>query len=297
MVANQQHAYLLVTFLSQVEAITTSNPGVVKVLEDQGRHGLETGDTVRFSRVQGMPELNETEHEIKSTGPYTFEIGDCSGFGSAATQGYITQVKKPVKVTFRPLAEALESPGEMMLSDFAKFDRPQVLHAAFRGFSKYTDEKGPIAPGDVKAAAEVVAYANDFFDGYLDEAQSKIVAAFAAQSTACLSPMCAAIGGIVGQEVLKACSGKFTPINGFLYFDAAETLPDEPLSPEEVAPRSCRYDSQIACFGWESQQKILKLSYFLVGGGAIGCEMLKNWAMMGVACGEGGEVHITDMDR
>ena len=47
--------------MSQVEAITTSNPGVVKVLEDQGRHGLESGDTVRFSRVQGMPELNETE--------------------------------------------------------------------------------------------------------------------------------------------------------------------------------------------------------------------------------------------
>ena len=83
-------------------------------------------------------------------------------------------MKKPVKVTFRPLAEALDSPGEMMLSDFAKFDRPQVLHAAFRGLSKYTDEKGAVAPGDVKAAAEVVAYANDFFDGDLDEAQSKV---------------------------------------------------------------------------------------------------------------------------
>lgn len=32
-----------------------------------------------------------------------------------------------------------------------------------------------------------------------------------------------------------------------------------------------------------------------VGAGAIGCEMLKNWAMMGVASGEG-EVFVTDMD-
>ena len=38
--------------MSQIEAITVSNPGVVKVLEDQGRHGLETGDTVKFGRVQ-----------------------------------------------------------------------------------------------------------------------------------------------------------------------------------------------------------------------------------------------------
>ena len=33
-----------------------------------------------------------------------------------------------------------------------------------------------------------------------------------------------------------------------------------------------------------------------VGAGAIGCELLKNFAMMGVACGEGGAVYVTDMD-
>lgn len=33
-----------------------------------------------------------------------------------------------------------------------------------------------------------------------------------------------------------------------------------------------------------------------VGAGAIGCEMIKNWAMMGLACGEKGQVYVTDMD-
>jgi len=33
-----------------------------------------------------------------------------------------------------------------------------------------------------------------------------------------------------------------------------------------------------------------------VGAGAIGCEMLKNWAMMGVAAGPNGKVVVTDMD-
>jgi len=33
-----------------------------------------------------------------------------------------------------------------------------------------------------------------------------------------------------------------------------------------------------------------------VGAGAIGCEMLKNWAMMGIGCGSGGLVHLTDID-
>jgi len=36
---------------------------------------------------------------------------------------------------------------------------------------------------------------------------------------------------------------------------------------------------------------------FLVGSGAIGCEILKNWAMMGAGCGEGGSVVVTDPDH
>lgn len=35
---------------------------------------------------------------------------------------------------------------------------------------------------------------------------------------------------------------------------------------------------------------------FKVGAGAIGCEMLKNWAMMGIAVGADGLVTVTDMD-
>jgi len=38
-----------------------------------------------------------------------------------------------------------------------------------------------------------------------------------------------------------------------------------------------------------------------VGAGAIGCEMLKNWAMMGVAAasaaGTDGKITVTDVDR
>ena len=34
-----------------------------------------------------------------------------------------------------------------------------------------------------------------------------------------------------------------------------------------------------------------------MGAGAIGCELLKNMAMMGVGCGEGGLLKITDMDQ
>lgn len=37
------------------------------------------------------------------------------------------------------------------------------------------------------------------------------------------------------------------------------------------------------------------LKYFVVGAGAIGCELLKNFSMMGLGA-EGGQITVTDMD-
>jgi len=284
---------------SQVESVLASDPGVVRVLEDQGRHGLETGDVVRFGRVRGMTELNDTEHVVTVTGPYTFEIGDCSAY-RPATQGYISQVKQPTQMSFKTYQEAIADPGELMLSDFAKFDRPPLLHLGFRALAAYrlAHANALPPPGDEAAVAEVLAHAAALDPALAaDPTNAALLRQLARGASACLSPLCAALGGIVGQEVLKACSGKFTPINGFFYFDAAEALPDGPLPAAETAPRQSRYDSQICVFGAPAQEALLDLNYFLVGAGAIGCEMLKNWALMGVGCGPKGKIHITDMDR
>ena len=50
---------------------------------------------------------------------------------------------------------------------------------------------------------------------------------FAYSARGDLCPLAAVIGGIAAQEVMKACSGKFGPVNQFLYFDALECLPEE----------------------------------------------------------------------
>uniref|UniRef100_A0AAR2J4U3 E1 ubiquitin-activating enzyme n=1 Tax=Pygocentrus nattereri TaxID=42514 RepID=A0AAR2J4U3_PYGNA len=129
----------------------------------------------------------------------------------------------------------------------------------------------------------------------LDQALLKKLSYLAAGD---LAPVNAFIGGLAAQEVMKACTGKFMPIMQWLYFDALECLPEAEESvftEEDCAPRSCRYDGQIAVFGSKMQELLAKQRYFLVGAGAIGCELLKNFAMMGLASGEG-EVIVTDMD-
>ena len=72
-----------------------------------------------------------------------------------------------------------------------------------------------------------------------------------------LCPMAAMFGGVVGQEVMKAASGKFHPLYQFFYFDSIESLPEEALSPEDVAPL-VRHKSQLP--SWVSHMSIVLTS-------------------------------------
>ena len=111
--------------------------------------------------------------------------------------------------------------------------------------------------------------------------------------------MVAFLGGLVAQEVLKCCSSKFNPVKQFMYFDSLESLPSQekfPRTAENTKPVGSRYDAQIAVFGADYQAAIANLKVFLVGSGAIGCEMLKNWALMGLGSGPNGGIIVTDND-
>ena len=94
-------------------------------------------------------------------------------------------------------------------------------------------------PYNSKDASEVIQGAEQInkegsFNAELD---SKVVESLANTATGELSPMAALFGGIVGQEALKAISGKFHPLFQFLYFDSMESLPSESPSEEDCKPQ------------------------------------------------------------
>lgn len=256
-----------------------------------------------------MTELNGCEpRKISVKGPYTFTIGDTTGLGDYKTGGIFTQVKMPKIVEFvsqtrfmvghlfrlvqKSLRESLKSP-EFFFTDFAKFDRPSALHAGFQALSEYRVKNGRLPrPRNAQDAAEIVGLAKQI-DADADE---KTLTELAYQATGDLSPVVAVVGSFVAQEVLKACSAKFHPMVQHMYFDSLESLPAQLPSEADCQPTGSRYDGQIAVFGKEFQQKIANHRQFLVGSGAIGCEMLKNWAMMGIATGTKGHIDVTDLD-
>ncbi|KAG1656714.1 Ubiquitin-like modifier-activating enzyme 1 [Nymphon striatum] len=288
---------------AMVASVSKDKDGVVTCL-DEARHGLEDGDYVTFSEVKGMEELNGCEPiKIKFLGPYTFSIGDTTNYKDYIRGGIVTQVKMPKALNFKSLKESIDEP-EYVLTDFAKMDRMHQLHIGFQALHKFVKENGqlpqPWNKKDQETFVEVVQKINSDNAAKVEEVDVNLMKILAAISKGDLSAMNAVIGGIAAQEVMKACSGKFTPINQWLYFDALECLPEENyeniLTEESCKPTGSRYDSQIAVFGDDVQQKLASLKYFVVGAGAIGCELLKNFAMMGIGCGPDGMVTVTDMD-
>lgn len=289
-----------------VVSVSKDTEGLVTTL-DETRHGLEDGDYVTFAEVQGMTELNGIEpRRVTVKGPYTFTIGDTSHFGDYVGGGVFKQVKQPRELHFKSLRESQMAP-ECMISDFAKMDRPLILHAAFEALYAFEAQHRRVPrPRNAEDAQVVLDLALALLKARgqapEDESSEKLVhmlvRELAFQATGDLSPMAAFVGGFVAQEVLKACSGKFHPLLQHMYVDALEALPKQvPSLPEsEFAPQGTRYDGQVAVFGKTFQERIANTREFLVGSGAIGCEMLKNWSMMGLASGPEGHIYVTDLD-
>ncbi|KAH6810535.1 ubiquitin-activating enzyme 1 [Perilla frutescens var. frutescens] len=285
-----------------IASISNDNPALVACVDDE-RLEFQDGDLVVFSEVRGMTELNDGKpRKIKNARPYSFFLEeDTTSYGSYERGGIVTQVKQPKVLNFKPLKEAIKDAGDFLLSDFSKFDRPPLLHLAFQALDKFVSESGryPVA-GSEEDAQKLISIASNMNeklgDGKLDDINPKLLRHFAFGARAVLNPMAAMFGGIVGQEVVKACSGKFHPLFQFFYFDSEESLPTEPIDPSDFKPLNSRYDAQISVFGSKLQKKLEDAIVFVVGSGALGCEFLKNLALMGVSCGSHGKLTVTDDD-
>jgi ubiquitin-activating enzyme E1 len=286
-----------------IASISNDNPAIVSCVDDE-RLEFQEGDFVIFSEVKGMTELNDGKpRKVKDARAYSITLeDDTTNYGAYDRGGIVTQVKQPKTLNFKPLREALKEPGDFLLSDFSKFDRPPLLHLYFQALDKFISEfrRFPVAGSD-DDAQKLISIARNVNEGFGDDCKvedvnPKLLQHFAFGARAVLNPMAAMFGGIVGQEAMKACSGKFHPLFQFFYFDSVESLPTDPVDPSDFKPLNTRYDAQISVFGSKLQKKLQSAQVFVVGSGALGCEFLKNLALMGVSCDSQGNLTVTDDD-
>uniref|UniRef100_UPI0037E7A066 ubiquitin-like modifier-activating enzyme 6 n=1 Tax=Semicossyphus pulcher TaxID=241346 RepID=UPI0037E7A066 len=282
-----------------IQTITQDNPGVVSCMDNQP-HGLQTGQSVVFREVNGMVELNGNARQVSVLSPHSFAIGDTSQLQPYAHGGFFVLVKIPKTFRFETLETQLCDP-QVLTPDFSKPEAPLQIHAAMLALDSFQEQHSRLPNIGCLQDAEVLLKLTQEVNATLRNKASvntELVRCLSRTARGILPPLAAAVGGLASQEVLKAITGKFAPLQQWFYLDATEVVrPLQSLSAEEFFPRGDRYDGLRACIGESMCLELQKLRVFMVGCGAIGCEMLKNFALLGVGLTKSsGEVCITDPD-
>lgn len=247
-------------------------------------------------------DLEETEYKGKSLGEHL------SG-------GIVNEIKPRIDVQFRSLEETLDIPATDGMEAFWGPQHPdqgawsvkgagKMLHLMFHTallfhekhgrFMKIRDDADSkefktifVALNEANRKEEKLSIDNE----QIDELRLDNYSWF---FNCELTGYCAFLGGVAAQEIMKKF-GKYTPVQQWLHSDHIQLVGQTKV--QDGDPLKSRYDHQIAIFGKQFQDLLGAQQIFLVGTGALGCEYLKGLAMMGVCCGEDGQLICTDMDR
>ena len=94
------------------------------------------------------------------------------------------------------------------------------------------------------------------------------------------------IGALAAQEVIKAITKVHVPISQFLMFESLDSVLLPLAAQARNAAASVAPVTMTArVYGEEVAAELARLRVFIVGSGAIGCELLKAFALLGVGMG------------
>lgn len=294
-----------------VMAIVTSvSPDGLISLHEERKHECEVGSQVYFTGIVSPAQMNSTIppptlerrsaaetaamtklklFEVEEViSPYVLRIRDPSSALARAgssievgTAAYMHTTKRATTLCFKSLEASLQAPEFCDIFDKdEKLGAAELMHAVYRAVSD--GGRVPSSAGDVQ---DTLSRARTYCPHLNGDVAIRLLSVFSGD----LNPMACFIGGIASQEVLKLCSGKFTPIYQWLYYDVRELLQ---LRVGDVKGSSSRYGGQTRVLGEEFQRYLHRQRVFIVGAGALGCELIKNVALIGL-----GGVSITDMDN
>ncbi|CAF4774469.1 unnamed protein product [Rotaria sp. Silwood1] len=294
-----------------------SSEGVVTAAGDE-RHPFQDGDIVSFRELVGLENLNQQERTIKDLNIQQFSIGDISSLGGEYKQGGIArEVKQQIKLNFNSLNEQMHNP-KILTIDGSNYWTKDItgeipnlvyIHVIMLAISEFKEKYQRLPEPQQMNQENDETLLSELAQQHLNELKSKdhsinenhfghLRKCLVYSAKGSFAPLCSAMGGFVGQQVLTSITGKFTPIQQWLYLDAYELIKEISFEDEYNKIKSItpdRYQSLRLCIGENLVQCLAAQNLFMVGCGAIGCELLKLFALLGV--GRKGEITITDHDH
>jgi ubiquitin-activating enzyme E1 len=301
-------------------------PHLIVTVSSQ-KHGLDDDQEVEIEDVKGMEELNQIRtfkvkrvyqkkveqgkppRDILVPNKLRFDHPDAKSFSLYESGGNIAEVKVKKTFEFKSLKDSVVNPKtvsdmfallhpneeKMFMSGADQIHVARLAMWAFQGkhghFPRLHNKED--ANECVALAKEIVEKHKTIEGAIVVDVNEDIVRNTVLYSPVELCGITAFLGGVIAQEVIKKF-GKYTPVHQWIHMDYFEIL--QPDVPQDAQPLGSRYDNQIAVFGAQFQEKVGSQRWFMVGCGALGCEYLKGFALMGLGT-RGGRVFVTDMDR
>lgn len=161
-----------------------------------------------------------------------FYVADCFGFWGASmmdlgTHTYRPEVgkrlldPKPLE-PYVPICDSLKTPLHLAVNRFHK-QHPPPVWMRYRCILEYREMTGawPTEESATEFVSHIQKWIQTTSPSLADHElfQEEALTALAKVASAEMSPVCAVLGGMVGNEVIKAISGKGEPANNTVLFD------------------------------------------------------------------------------
>ena len=298
----------------------------------EGFPNIEEEGYIKLINIKGMDELNTNEiYKAKVSKFSEFEIEiNSKNFKDYTYGGFLQVISLPKKMKFKTFEEDLKNPMNNKEREYIYIPyigRNDIVHSLI--FSIYQKEKIFLDSNkkqsyildnellsllnDENYRKELIESSKQYFNMakqkeenwiQLDEKtfelmkfDEKMISNLSLYAKKELPPIASFLGGVVAQESIKL-TGKFSPFNQWFEFEfnyLANHIRRKNIE-TEIQKENYRYKDQIDIFGEDVQKKLNSLNIFLIGAGAIGCEYLKNFSMMGISSKEG-NITLTDFDK
>jgi ubiquitin-activating enzyme E1 len=309
--------------------VKNGDNGIVDVILPSKNSLIYDEIFVKFKDIKGMTELNfENEKKFRKikklkNNNHSFYIGDISNYTDYIEGGIVEEVIIPKTMKHKSLEERLEEPIEIQKNkdvinfgkingcmyfngdNFTKNSEVQLIFLSIKSLFEYLEENNRlpnlnseedskiIIEKTKKQYDEIKQNKNPRYKDLkeFDEKIPKYISFLANTKIPCMTSF---FGGIIAQEIIKT-TGIYTPINQWLIIYFLEFLPSENLRMNHHKIPCNRYHDEIAIFGEKIINNLQNTKILLAGAGAVGCEMLKNLALLGIGDNKN-EPYITVVD-
>ncbi len=283
-----------------IKDITKGESTIITIDNEFDDFDLNEDEYIIIKDIKGMKQLLDgKKRKIKNPEEDKFEIDeDSTNYEDYIRGGVVEEIVENINIKNKKLEEMLNFPEQC---EYVNQKNLEInMHLAFLALHEYYKKYKKLPENNKEDLAQILDFTKDIYLKNQNnwckniDLNEEFLNDIYKYSKCEISPICGYGGGVVSQEIIKYI-GIYKPINQWFRAEFVGIL-DKEVNHDNILKGS-RYNDQLLIFGDESQKKLENFNIFMIGAGAVGCELLKYFAMMGIATSPNSIITVTDHDR